>query len=192
MMDGVMAFVSKSEGDLALYEGGNYYFLENAKGYYYGFNKVSYDIPAAGMPDLFDAGVGDTIFEVDRDRLAGAIRRLKWSVDKDVSRMGFKLTGTGLDTVLTVSAKDTNGTISEEEVGGVARTKGSDDLTFHLNYGNVLKGIEHMTNLSIHFCINRQGVPYAKMLEAVKFDSADANSADVVRILFLALIRSDR
>lgn len=208
ILDGVMSFVGKSTGTLALYEGGNHYFFVNSQGFYFGFSKVGFDIPAAGVPDVFSDTAGDNIFEVDREKLAGAIKRLKWSLDSDLKRMGFKIEGDGVDATLTVTAKDTNGATSEETVSGVLRTKGSGECKFFLNYENVFKGLGHFTKPNVHFCINSTGFHYAKMVEFTKFSDAivaptpaagattpvapAATSDDITRVLILSLIRKDR
>jgi hypothetical protein len=202
MLDGVMGFVDRCDGKIELLEGDNHYFFRNTNGHYFGFNKVSYDLPVTNVQELFKEEVGDTIFQVDCDKLAGAIRRLKWSLDKDVKRMGFKIQGTGVSTKLMVTAKDTNGSVSEEEVEGVVRTKGDGETQFFLNYENVVKGLGHLTKPQAHFCINSTGTLYAKIIEggdkadgtsgALKFNEKDANSANITKILFLSLMKRDR
>jgi len=188
----VAAFIKGCEGDLSLYEGDNYYFFENDKGSYYGSSKVSFDFPTMKVPNLFEE-VGDHIFTVDTPVLRGALNRLRWSLDNDLVRMGFKLGAVkkgdnkgDLKTKMVVSAKNSMGTISEEEVE-VVRNEGNDETTFYLNYKYVLKGVEKFTGDTVTFYLNLKGTPFIKILEKV-----DDGGTDVYRVLFLSLMKRDR
>lgn len=188
----VSAFLKKSEGLVKIHEGDNYYYLTNSENNYFGFNKVSFDFPTMKVPNLFEA-VGDHIFEVDVAALKGTLNRLRWSLDNDLVKMGFKLGAVSsgdnagdLSTKMMVTAKDTTGTISEEEVG-IIRSHGDDEVSFFLNYQYVLKGIEKFESDKVTFYLNLKGHPFIKILE-----TSEDNGSEVVRVLFLSLMKKDR
>lgn len=188
-LSNVSGFISKSEGDITLYEGDNHYFFCNSKGHYFGFNKVDFDFPVPPIPDMASDMAGDNLVNVDKDALYGAIKRLSWALEKEAIRMEFKLNGSGVGAKMMVVAKDATGTISEEEVEIIREGSKKDaEFSFILNYTNVLKGLTHLKNSNVRICIQSTGTSFVKLIENTKLDASDPDSPTVTRILFLAIM----